>query len=64
MNKADLIEAFKMETDLTKKEAAAIVILFFGEISNTLANDNRFEIRGLCSFYVEKYSWTSLTLTP
>jgi integration host factor subunit beta len=31
------------------------VHLFFNEISNALANGDRVEIRGLCSFYVKKY---------
>ncbi|MDL1979451.1 MAG: integration host factor subunit beta [Deltaproteobacteria bacterium] len=34
---------------------AAVVHLFFNEISNALANGDRVEIRGLCSLYVKKY---------
>ena len=56
MNKADLIEALKMETDLTKQETAAIVNLFFDKMSKALLNSDRVEIRGLCSFYVKKYN--------
>ena len=56
MNKADLVEALKMESNCTKQEAAAIVSLFFDKISNALANGDRVEIRGLCSFYVKKYN--------
>jgi len=55
MNKIDLIIALKNETDLTKPEAEAVVNLFFNEMSNALANGDRVEIRGLCSFYVKKY---------
>ena len=55
MNKADLITALKNETGLTKSEADAVVNLFFNEMSEALANDERVEIRGLCSFYVKKY---------
>jgi integration host factor subunit beta len=55
MNKLDLIEALKAEAGLTKNEATAIVNLFFDEMSNALANGDRVEIRGLCSFYVKKY---------
>ena len=55
MTKSDLINALGGEFDITKNEAAAIVNLFFGEMSNALANDKRVEIRGLCSFYVKKY---------
>ena len=55
MNKADLIIALQNETDLTKSEAEAVVNLFFNEMANALASDDRVEIRGLCSFYVKKY---------
>ena len=55
MNKLDLIEALKTEAGLTKNEATAVIKLFFDEISNALANGDRVEIRGLCSFYVKKY---------
>ena len=55
MNKLDLIETLKMETGLTKNEATAIVNLFFDEMSDALANGDRVEIRGLCSFYVKQY---------
>ncbi len=55
MNKADLITALKNETGLTKSEADAVVNLFFNEMSEALANGERVEIRGLCSFYVKKY---------
>ena len=56
MNKLELIKALKEENQISKNEAAAIVDLFFGKISDALANDDRVEIRGLCSFYVKKYS--------
>ena len=55
MNKADLITALKNETGLTKSEADVVVNLFFNEMSEALANGDRVEIRGLCSFYVKKY---------
>jgi integration host factor subunit beta len=55
MNKVDLIEAIKTEAGLTKNEATAIVNLFFDEMSNALANGDRVEIRGLCSFYIKEY---------
>lgn len=55
MNKADLITALKNETDLTKSEAESVVNLFFNQMANALANGERAEIRGLCSFYVKKY---------
>ncbi|MBU0698407.1 MAG: integration host factor subunit beta [Proteobacteria bacterium] len=55
MNKLDLIEALKTEAGVTKSEAMAVVNLFFDEMANALANSDRAEIRGLCSFYVKKY---------
>ena len=55
MNKADLIIALKNETDLTKREADAVVNLFFNEMVRALAKGDRVEIRGLCSFYVKQY---------
>lgn len=55
MNKLNLIERLRKEQGLTKTEAAKIVDLFFGEITNALVNGDRVEIRGLCSFYVKQY---------
>ncbi len=55
MNKRDLIATLKIESELTKSEAATVVDLFFNEMANALAKGNRVEIRGLCSFYVKKY---------
>ena len=55
MNKLDLIEALKTEAGITKSEAMVVVNLFFDEMANALANGDRAEIRGLCSFYVKKY---------
>jgi integration host factor subunit beta len=55
MNKLDLVEVLKEKEGMTKNEAAVVVNLFFDEMSNALANGDRVEIRGLCSFYVKKY---------
>ena len=55
MNKLELIEALRDECQISKKEAAAVVDLFFNEMANALAKGDRVEIRGLCSFYVKKY---------
>ena len=55
MNKSDLIESLKTEAGITKSEATVVVDLFFDEMANALANGDRAEIRGLCSFYVKKY---------
>jgi integration host factor subunit beta len=55
MNKLDLLNLLAMKAELTKSEARKVVDLFFDEMSNALANDNRVEIRGLFSFYVKHY---------
>ena len=55
MNKLDLIATLRNEADLTKSEAAAVVDLFFNEMANALAEGDRVEIRGLCSFFVKEY---------
>jgi integration host factor subunit beta len=55
MNKSDLIEALTKETGLTRGRAEQVVELFFGEMSDALANGDRVEIRGLCSFFVKEY---------
>ena len=55
MNKLELIHELQTQTNLTQKEAAEVVNLFFETISDALANGDRVEIRGLCSFYVKEY---------
>jgi len=55
MNKLELIAMLKNECRLSKKEAAAVIDLFFESMSEALSRGNRVEIRGLCSFYVKKY---------
>jgi len=55
MNKLELMDTLKDECQITKKEAAAIVDIFFDKISTALAEGDRVEIRGLCSFFVKEY---------
>ena len=55
MNKLELINTLKNESRISKKEAATVVDIFFGKISEALAEGNRVEIRGLCSFFVKEY---------
>ena len=55
MNKIELINALKKECRLSKGEAAAVIDLFFGSISEALAKGDRVEVRGLCTFFVKKY---------
>jgi integration host factor subunit beta len=56
MNKLELIKKLMEECQISKKEAATIVNLFFGEISEGLAKSDRVEIRGSCSFSVKEYN--------
>ena len=55
MNKLGFIEELRNKAELTKIEARKVVDLFFDEMSNALANGDRVEIRGFCSFYVKHY---------
>ena len=55
MNKLELIQALKGASDLSKPEGAAVVDIFFNEMTAALAKGDRVEIRGLCSFFVKGY---------
>ena len=55
MNKMELIRKLGNECNLSKKEAAAVVSLFFDKIASALADGERVEIRGLCTFFVKEY---------
>ncbi len=55
MNKLELISILKQEANLSKMEAARVVEIFFDSMADALAQDERVEIRGLCSFYVKTY---------
>jgi len=55
MNKLELIQALKDASNLSRTEAAAVVDIFFNEMAASLANGDRVEIRGLCSFFVKEY---------
>jgi len=55
VNKLELIKNLKEECQISKKEAGIIVDLFFNKISDALAEGERVEIRGLCSFFVKEY---------
>jgi integration host factor subunit beta len=55
MNKLELISALKNEARISKSDAAQVIQLFFDSMSDSMAADERVEIRGLCSFYVKKY---------
>ena len=55
MNKLELIAGLSKENGINKIEARTVVYLFFNEMTDALANGDRVEIRGLCSFHVKKY---------
>ncbi len=55
MTKTELIDALSTEAGLTRSKAQEVVKVFFNEISNTLTNNDRVEIRGLCSFFVKQH---------
>ena len=55
MNTVGLIQALKDSNHLYKSEAETVVNLFFDKMAEALAQKERVEIRGLCSFFVKKY---------
>lgn len=55
MNKLELIQALKRKCNLTKEGANEFVRTFFSEMTNTMINGDRIEIRGFCSFFIKEY---------
>ena len=55
MNRSELINAFKDETTLSRRDAEKVVDILFGSITEALASNERVEIRGFGSFTVKKY---------
>ena len=55
MNKLELIERLREETELTKPEAQKVIEIFFGSMTDAMAKGERVELRGLCSFFVKEY---------
>jgi integration host factor subunit beta len=55
MNKLEIIAALKNEANISKAEAAKVVQLFFDHMADAMAQGERVEIRGLCSFFVKEY---------
>ncbi len=55
MNKLELTAILSKENGLKRSEAKTVVNIFFNDMADALANKERVEIRGLCSFYVKKY---------
>jgi integration host factor subunit beta len=55
MNKLELITALKDKAGISKAESAKVVKIFFDSMADNLAEGERIEIRGLCSFFVKEY---------
>jgi integration host factor subunit beta len=55
MNKLELISTLKNRAAISKAEAAKVVQIFFDNIADAMAQGERIEIRGLCSFYIKDY---------
>ncbi len=55
MNKLEMISALKKEANISKSEAAKVVQIFFDSMADALSEEERIEIRGLCSFFIKNY---------
>ena len=55
MNKSNLIDTLRKETNLTKVQATQVVELLFNKMTEALAVGDRVEIRDFCSIYVKDY---------
>ena len=55
MNKLELISALKTDAGISKSEAARVIQIFFDQMADAMAQGERVEIRGLCSFFVKNY---------
>lgn len=55
MNKLELIKKLQNEAGIKKDEAQKVIELFFGSITEALADGERVEIRGFCTFFVKDY---------
>jgi integration host factor subunit beta len=55
MNKLELIEALKEQTNISKAESKKVVEMFFATIADSMAKGERVEIRGLFAFKIKCY---------
>ncbi len=55
MNKSELVEIISTQAEITKKRAEAAVNLIFHEMTKSLVQGNRIEIRGFGSFTDKEY---------
>ena len=56
MNKSQLIERIAKEEGITIKSAASVVNVVFDSMADSLAKNDRVEIRGFGSFKVKPYN--------
>ena len=56
MNKSDLIATLSKKTGLSCTKAEEVVKTVFNSMANAIANGDRVEIRGFCSFYIKQYN--------
>ena len=55
MNKLEIISTLKNEANISRSEAARVVQILFDNMAEAMAQGERVEIRGLCSFFVKEY---------
>ena len=55
MTKSELIEALSKETGFPITKAEEVVYTVFGSMATALADGDRVEIRGVCSFFLKPY---------
>jgi integration host factor subunit beta len=55
MNKSELVEQLAVKKDITNKRAEEVVNLIFASMTESLAEGDRIEIRGLGSFMIKDY---------
>jgi len=55
MNKLELIEALKDQTNISKAESQKVVEVFFDTMADSMAKGERVEIRGLFAFKIKCY---------
>ena len=51
MKRLDLIKTLQKKADISMREAELVVERFFGGISDALADGEKMEIRGFCTFF-------------
>ena len=55
MNRSDIVIELQKKARISKNEATKVVFGLFDQMADTLADGDRIELRGFCSFYVKDY---------